>query len=292
MKQRPDILKMQKRLKAALANPHVRELVHQDLMHTFMNLGLGNRTRDLVAMVINRLATNTHLERTESYLRTFFKCTYLEASGNLLHVLDEKMKDRAQIVYGQVSKFFRQDEVVIDWGCGDGQVTNYVYNHITHKIEGWDVRHYPALGIVVPIKRFDGSSIPISNGYFDAGLMTNVAHHEKDNGKILRELARIIRPGGRLVVIETVPIRDDPNEFERTFVGDYVYNRLFHNADIPVPGTYETEFGWIQRFLEVGFELEVLDDGTPNPTPLGYDQETIRDWHTRLVLRRNKTNRM
>lgn len=288
--QRPDITKMQKRLQAALTNISVLPRVHADLMHTFNNLGLNTERDGTIERILTDIIETTDLETTER--KIYSELQRLKVDGvSVTDILDEKMKDRAHIIYMQVSKFFRQDESIIDWGCGDGQVTNHVYHHITHNIEGYDVRNYAASGIAVPIKQFDGEFIPVSVGFFDAGLMTNVAHHEANNTKILHELARIIRTGGRLVVIETVPVEDKPEEFERTFVGDYVYNRLFHQADVPVPGTYETEEGWVQRFAEVGFDLEELE-GTANPTPLGYDQPTIRDWHTRLILRRNDRNRL
>lgn len=288
--QRPEITKMQRRLQAALTDMTVLPLVHADLIHTFNNLGLNAEHDGTIGRIVTDITETTDLEATER--KIFAELKRLKVGGvSVTDILDEKMKDRAHIIYEQVSKFFRQDESVIDWGCGDGQVTNHVYHHITRNIEGYDVCNYPAPGIAVSIKQFDGEFIPVSVGFFNAGLMTNVAHHEADNAKILRELARIIRTGGRLVVIETVPVKDEPEEFERTFVGDYVYNRLFHQADVPVPGTYETEEGWVRRFAEVGFDLEELD-GTTNPTPLGYDQPTIRDWHTRLVLRRNDSNRL
>ncbi len=175
------------------------------------------------------------------------------------------------------------------WGAGDGRVTQLLSGTGVSLagIVGYDVRDYRAKSVTVPILQFDGEHVSCPDGHYYAGLMTNVAHHEADNGKILRELARVIRPGCRLVVIETVPISDDPAEFERTFVGDYVYNRLFHLADVPVPGTYETKEGWIRRFEEVGFVLVDDDDfGSPPLVDLGYDQPTIRDWHVLYVFKR------
>jgi ubiquinone/menaquinone biosynthesis C-methylase UbiE len=281
-----DITKMQARLKAALKNPRVCEMVRQDLMHTFMNLGLHAGAAAAVNRIFTAINACKDLLFVEQAMNRYFQSICVN-NVRVIDILDEKMRERAQLVYSQISQFLDKNGLIVDIGCGDGQVTNLIHNHITHNVVGYDVRRYTAQGIAALIKQYDGTRIPASNGYFDIGIMTNVAHHEADNAKLLKELARIIKPGGRLVVIETVPVEDKPEEFERTFFGDYVYNRLFHHgADVPVPGTYETEEGWVRRFAEVGFSLEKLN-GIANPTPLGYDQPTIRDWHTRLVLRRN-----
>ncbi len=284
MPQRPDIEKMQTRLQAALTkNPRVHELAYQDLMNTFMRLHLQGKASPTVRHIMKTLAESEDLLATETDLTEFLGEIIVDGQG-LLDVIKKAMANRAQIIYDQVGHFFKPEQLIIDWGCGDGQVTDLLHQHGCRNIIGYDIRRFPAPGIQVSIRQFDGQNIPIENGAFDAGLMTNVAHHEANNGRILHELARVIKTGGRLVVIETVPINKDPDQFERTFVGDYVWNRIFHTADIPVPGTYETEEGWVRRFKEVGFELEELDE--VNPLPLGYDQPTIRDWHTRLVFRR------
>lgn len=284
MTQRPEIQKMQARLRSALSDAAVLQLVRGDLLHTFSQLGLKQEAPAVIERMLATLRDTTDIEATEAQI--YAELQQLRVGTlSLTQILDAKMQQRAAIIYGQVAPFFKSDATIIDWGCGDGQVTNLIAKHITHKIEGYDVRKYPAPGLAISITQFDGQTIPVGFGHFEAGLMTNVAHHEVDNSRILRELSRIIRSGGRLVVIETVPIKDDPTEFERTFIGDYVYNRLFHQSDIPVPGTYETEAGWVKRFAAAGFELEKFKKIT-NPTPLGYDQPTIRDWHTRLVFRR------
>lgn len=283
--QRRDIEIMRERLKAALTDTNVLQLVRADLTHTFSCLGLWAELDKVIDGIITDLIETTDLEATERKIYSEFR--NLKVGGlSITEILDEKMKDRANIIYGQISPFFKQDELIVDWGCGDGQVTDLVYQNISKKTRGYDVRVYPAPGIAVPIREFNGEFVPEGDSYFDAGLMTNVAHHEEDNARILSELARVIRTGGRLVVIETVPVKDEPAEFERTFVNDYVYNRLFHQANVPTPGTYDTKEGWVHRFAEAGFDLETLD-GVANPTPLGYDIDTIRDWHVRYVFRRN-----
>lgn len=287
---RLDILRMQERLKMALTDPTVSRLVHEDLVHTFGRVGIiPMMAMAMVDRIVSDLIDTKDLEVTEHDINVGLRDIIID-NKSLIEILDDKMKDRAKIIFRQVFPFIANgtdffEKNIIDYGCGDGRVTDLVYNNVSVHTVGYDVRDYPAQGISAPVRKFDGAHVPIGDGYYDIGLMTNVAHHEADNAKILRELSRIIRKGGRLVVIETVPVKDEPAEFERTFVGDYVYNRLFHSADVPVPGTYETESGWVRRFAKVGFELEEWS-GITNPTPLGYDQPTIRDWHTRLVLRK------
>ncbi len=150
-----------------------------------------------------------------------------------------------------------------------------------HNVIGVDVRDYRAEGVTIPIKILNSSKTPFNNNEFSTVLMSNVAHHEADNESVIAELTRIVRD--KLVVIETVPNGNTPDEIEadrdRTFMNDYLYNRLFHNADIPVPGTYETPQGWIDRFEKHGWQVSYSEN-------LGYDQPVIRDVHHLLTFKR------
>ncbi len=67
---------------------------------------------------------------------------------------------------------------------------------------------------------------------------------------------------------------------QRTFWNDYLYNRGFHDADVPVPGRFETREGWHDRFHKHGWTVTQAVD-------LGYDQPTIRDYHVLYVLKRS-----
>ncbi len=286
--QDPDMSAMKSRLFEALSQEDIFRLVFDDLRVTFGFLGCSRVKADaLVTDILISLRDSFRLSVTEMGLRNLLGRTMVGQHQPILEVLREKMADRASLIFLQTSRFFKLNEKIVDWGCGDGQVTNLIHRHISTAVEGYDVRDYKAPGVEARIETFNGRFVPVRNEFFDAGLMTNVAHHEANNILILKELARIIKPGGRLVVIETVPIEDDPIQFERTFVLDYVYNRIFQSAEanVPVPGTYETEAGWVKRFDEVGFDLmPTTADLQQNPLPLGYDQELIRDWHTLLVL--------
>jgi len=55
----------------------------------------------------------------------------------------------------------------------------------------------------------DARELPYSDGSFDAAFLITVLGEIPDQAATLRELHRVIRPGGRLVVGETLPL--DPH---------------------------------------------------------------------------------
>jgi ubiquinone/menaquinone biosynthesis C-methylase UbiE len=73
----------------------------------------------------------------------------------------------------------------------------------------------------VPGREFaavDATKLRLAPGSFDRALFVNSMHHFPDelNLGILREVARVLRPGGRLVVIDMVG--DDPRLVQRFFL--------------------------------------------------------------------------
>jgi SAM-dependent methyltransferase len=46
----------------------------------------------------------------------------------------------------------------------------------------------------------DGARLPFADGAFDGAVVTEVLEHVSDPGRVLREVARVVRPGGALFV--------------------------------------------------------------------------------------------
>lgn len=199
-----------------------------------------------------------------------------------LDLLTQKVDNRSEIIFNQVAPYLKNlSGKVIDWGTGDGQVAQMLHEKLGLDITGVDVRDFKAGHVTIPIILFDGHHLDVRKAHYDGALLTNVLHHEKDNEKIIKELTRTVR--NVLVILETVPTGDTDAEqrrdFERTFLNDVLWNRYFKNADIPVPGTYETSKDWIARFEKWGWKLSVMKD-------FGYDQPTVRDVHHLFVFKR------
>lgn len=277
---------LKKRVEGALANPETHAKAKADFEYTFVQLGLPSEEAvSLCQGIFTAVLSGRPLERIEQDILKQFESIVVGAGDSkrtLVDVLEHQLNGRAQKIFSQVVLHLKNCKgKIIDYGAGDGQVTQLLRDEGGLDIEGFDVRTYVNPAVTVPIKFFDGKRLPAPDGAYEAAVLTNVLHHEKDNEKILAELDRVVTK--RLVILETVPVGKTEEEMEadkdRTFMNDYLYNRLFHNADVPVPGTFETPSGWIKRLADHGWRLTYQED-------LRFDQSIIKDRHYLLVFDR------
>jgi len=96
----------------------------------------------------------------------------------------------------------RRGEIALDVGCGPGIVTAALAAEGVAAI-GVDLTEAMlrearrGAGLYV---RGDVSGLPFGSGVFDLVVCRNTFHHLSDPARVLGEMARVARPGGRLVV--------------------------------------------------------------------------------------------
>ena len=244
---------------------------------TFLELGVPSaEARVAAAEVISRISSSQSMREAELKVRELLVRTTAR-EGNLLESVQKGWRQRADKIFCQLSPLLQGTQGrVFDYGMGSGAVTQRLKEELGLDMEGGDVRDFRMPHVAVPFVALqtpspDGKIVDVPRGYYGAAVLTNVIHHEKENEIILRELDRIIR--SKLVIIETVPNGD----IERTFANDALWNRFFVDADIPVPGTFETGEGWIRRFSRYGWKCTHSEN-------LGYDQAGLRIVHHLLVF--------
>lgn len=267
---------IKKRLQRALSDKKILLKVSKDFSHTFERVGLNKKSsKNLTERMIKALIEKNTLSETESKVISMFNEIKVR-NRPFLEVIKKGLRGREKIIVGQVKPYLKDiDGKVIDFGAGSGEVAQLLHDDLNLDIEAVDIRKFKSPRVKIPFKIFNGKRVPVKDKYYNAAVMTNVAHHEKDNENIIDELTRIVSK--RLVIIETVPSDDSWEEWERTFVNDALWNRFFNYANIPVPGTYERPEGWIKRFEKHKWKLVYSKN-------LGYDQPTIRDLHHLLVF--------
>jgi SAM-dependent methyltransferase len=102
-----------------------------------------------------------------------------------------------------------QGKAVLDYGCGHGYVLGH-YARNGASVTGLDVTEravelararFELLGLDGRFERNDGTSVPFASGSFDIVCSMGVLHHIPEPEPVVAELARVLKPGGLLVVM-------------------------------------------------------------------------------------------
>jgi SAM-dependent methyltransferase len=114
----------------------------------------------------------------------------------------------------EVARELSSDAVVLDVGAGDAPYRE-LFEHTNYRTLEWHAsEHEGAEGADILAS---ADAVPVDDDSCDAVLLTEVLEHIPEPLAVLRELRRILRPGGRLVL--TVPfvwqLHELPHDYYR-----------------------------------------------------------------------------
>jgi SAM-dependent methyltransferase len=102
--------------------------------------------------------------------------------------------------------------VVGDLGCGTGQLTEVVAPYVRQVIavdsstEMLDAARQRLEGARnVDLRQGELEGLPIAEGELDAAMLSLVLHYSPSPGRALAEVARVLRPAGRVLVVDMLP---------------------------------------------------------------------------------------
>ena len=102
--------------------------------------------------------------------------------------------------------------VVGDLGCGTGQLTETVAPYVRQVIAVDSSPDMLAaarlrLGAAanVDLRRGELEQLPLADGELDAAMLSLVLHHSPSPARTLAEVGRVVRPGGRVLVVDMLP---------------------------------------------------------------------------------------
>ena len=102
--------------------------------------------------------------------------------------------------------------VVGDLGCGTGHIAESLSPFVARVIavDGSEAMLAEARGRLIgrdniDLRHGDLEALPVEDAALDAAVLALVLHHLPDPGRVLREVARVLRPGGRILVIDMLP---------------------------------------------------------------------------------------
>ena len=102
--------------------------------------------------------------------------------------------------------------VVGDLGCGTGQLSEIVAPYVRQVVavdgstDMLDAARQRLAGVTnVDIRRGELEGLPIAEGELDAAMLSLVLHYSPDPSRALAEVSRVVRQGGRVLVIDMLP---------------------------------------------------------------------------------------
>ncbi len=163
---------------------------------------------------------------------------------------------------------FGSEDRVLDLGCGAGHTALAVAPRVAEVVAADVTPEMLAVARSLTQERglanlrlemADATDLPFADGEFDAVTSRFSAHHFADPAVALAEAARVLRPGGRLLLVDTVaPEEPALDSFCNTF-------ELLRDAS-HVRNCRVSE--WLRLLAEAGFETEVVYEA-----PLELDAE-------------------
>jgi ubiquinone/menaquinone biosynthesis C-methylase UbiE len=145
-----------------------------------------------------------------------------------------------------------------DVGCGTGLVTAGL-------AQAWKLPRDRAFGVEVfersqapdvftPLP-FEKRRIPLPDGSIDLATVIMVLHHETDPQGLLREVFRILKSRGLLLLRETDA--DTPALLLFNHVMEHFYFRVFNRLPgVPNPFTHRSASEWADMVRSAGFSIE------------------------------------
>jgi len=138
---------------------------------------------------------------------------------------------------------------VLDVGCGEGTIDNLIAEKRPDvTIEGIDVLVWPEAKI--PVKQFDGSTIPHADGSFDVVMFVDVLHHTMDSSVLLAEAIRV----GKSILIKD-HFQDGLLARPTLQLMDWVGN-AHHGVSLPY--NYSSRKEWNAVFKRLGLKASAM----------------------------------
>jgi ubiquinone/menaquinone biosynthesis C-methylase UbiE/DNA-binding transcriptional ArsR family regulator len=150
------------------------------------------------------------LQSTLAERRTKSQEFFSSSAGQWDRLRDELFGDRFHLA--AMAAFADRDWTVGDLGCGTGQVSAAIAPFVSRVLA---VDASPAMLQAakkrlhqvdnVELRRGDLEAVPIDDTMLDAATLMLVLHHVAQPERALAEVARVLKPGGRLVIVDMLP---------------------------------------------------------------------------------------
>ena len=159
---------------------------------------------------------------------------------------------RIEVLSRHLAEMLPQDASVLDVGAGDGSLAKRLMERRRDlRVQGVDVLVRPDTHI--PVREFDGTTLPFPDRSFDAVMLVDVVHHAADQAALMREVARTAR---RAVLIKDHFVQGLLARPTLRFM-DWVGNA---RHGVRLPYSYWTPGEWEAAYRDAGLQRTAQRD--------------------------------
>lgn len=154
---------------------------------------------------------------------------------------------RIEVLSSHLADLMPRDAAVLDVGAGDGLLARRLMERRPDlRVHGVDVLVRPET--CIPVREFDGTTLPFADRSVDAVMLVDVVHHAANQPALLREVARVARAA---VVIKDHFARGLLAHTTLRFM-DWVGNARY---GVSLPYAYWTPARWDDELRSVGLRV-------------------------------------
>ena len=186
-------------------------------LYTLTADGLDGAARRLWALVRDQVGSTAaaaqdqrRLQASLAERRTRSREFFSSSAGQWDHVRDELFGDRFHLA--ALAALVNPAWTVGDLGCGTGQVTAALAPFVAHVVavdESAAMLHAAKRRLRdfdnVDLRRGELETLPIDDARLDAATLMLVLHHSPEPERALVEVARVLKPGGNVLVVDMLP---------------------------------------------------------------------------------------
>jgi len=187
--------------------------------------GLDSGAQRLWPLIREQMASTNGAEQDERRLKSVLsrrrsksEAFFASASGQWDHLREELFGDRFHL--HALLALIDGTLTVGDLGCGTGQVSELLAPHVARVIavdgstDMVQAARRRLKGTAnVDVRRGDMEALPIDEGQLDVAILALVLHHVPEPAHALAEVSRVLRPGGRVLMVDMLP--HDREEYQQ-----------------------------------------------------------------------------
>lgn len=154
---------------------------------------------------------------------------------------------RCKLIAEAYKNWLKKNDKVLDIGCGNGIITNFLKQYFEINITGCDIKNY--LVYKMPFIKIDGGQLPFTKKVFDTTLLNDVLHHiPKEEQEHL--IHQAIKVANKILIFEA-----EPNIMGK--IADIALNK-FHYGDLNVPLSFRSVQDWQKLFKNLSLNSKMV----------------------------------